>query len=44
MENSHTLDSSVDLEMNMTDENDDNFDVRKLSCRMKDNELFATKK
>ena len=30
MENSHTLDSSVDLGINMVDENVDNFDVRKL--------------
>ena len=43
MENNHTLDSSVDLEMNRVDENGDNFDVRRLSRRMKDNELFATK-
>ena len=44
MENNHTLDSSVDLEMNRVDENGDNFDVRRLSRRMKDNELFAAKK
>ena len=35
-------DSSVDLGINMVDENGENFDVKKR--RMKDNELFATKK
>ena len=35
-------DWSVDLGLNMVDENGENFDVRKR--RMKDNEWFATKK